>query len=58
MGEQIHVCASKRKQVCLLCYEAVSVMKEYNLCQNSDTKHEAKYPKISLQERHQIVQEL
>ena len=46
------------KPVCLLCYEAVSVVKEYNLRRHFDTKHGAKYAKFSLQEKQQIVQEL
>ncbi|KAJ8394068.1 hypothetical protein AAFF_G00054120 [Aldrovandia affinis] len=46
------------KPVCLLCYEAVSVMKEYNLRRHFDTKHGAKYANFSLQGKHQIVQEL
>uniref|UniRef100_UPI0037E80544 general transcription factor II-I repeat domain-containing protein 2B-like n=1 Tax=Semicossyphus pulcher TaxID=241346 RepID=UPI0037E80544 len=46
------------KPVCLLCYEAVSVVKEYNLRRHFDTKHGAKYAKVSLQEKQQIVQEL
>lgn len=46
------------KPVCLLCYEAVSVVKEYNLRRHFDTKHGAKYAKFSLQEKQHIVQEL
>ena len=44
------------KPVCLLCYEAVAVIKEYN--QHFDTKHRAQYAKVSLQEKQQMVQEL
>lgn len=39
------------KPVCLLCYEAVSMMKEYNIRQHFDTKHGVKYAKCSLQEK-------
>ena len=46
------------KPVCLLCHEAVSVVKEYNLRRHFDTKHGAKYAKFSLQEKQQIVQKL
>lgn len=46
------------KPVCLLCGEAVSAMKEYNLRRHFDTKHGAKYANSSLQEKHKIVQEL
>ena len=46
------------RPVCLLCYEALSVVKEYNLRWHFDTKYEAKYAKNSLQEKQQIVQEL
>uniref|UniRef100_A0A3B4TVT0 SPIN-DOC-like zinc-finger domain-containing protein n=1 Tax=Seriola dumerili TaxID=41447 RepID=A0A3B4TVT0_SERDU len=44
--------------VCLLCYEAVADVKEYNLRRHFDTKHGAKYAKVSLQEKQQMVQEL
>uniref|UniRef100_A0A3P8SR68 SPIN-DOC-like zinc-finger domain-containing protein n=1 Tax=Amphiprion percula TaxID=161767 RepID=A0A3P8SR68_AMPPE len=46
------------KLVCLLCYEALSVVKEYNLRQHFETKHGAKYAKVSLPEKQQIVKEL
>ncbi|XP_034078937.1 LOW QUALITY PROTEIN: general transcription factor II-I repeat domain-containing protein 2B-like [Gymnodraco acuticeps] len=46
------------KPVCLLCYEAVAVVKEYNLRRHFETKHGAKYAKISHQEKQQIAQEL
>ncbi|KAM5191501.1 general transcription factor II-I repeat domain-containing protein 2-like [Mantella aurantiaca] len=46
------------KPVCILCYETVSVMKEYNLRRHFDTKHGAKYAKYTLHERHNIVQQL
>lgn len=46
------------KPVCLLCHEAVAVVKEYNLCRHFDTKHGAKYGKNSLQEKQEIAQEL
>ena len=46
------------KPICLLCHEAVSVVKEYNLRRHFDTKHGAKYAKFSLQENQQIVQKL
>lgn len=35
------------KPVCLLCHEALSVVKEYNIRWHFDTKHGAKYGKIS-----------
>eukprot|EP00066_Takifugu_rubripes_P027642 XP_011616908.1 PREDICTED: LOW QUALITY PROTEIN: general transcription factor II-I repeat domain-containing protein 2-like [Takifugu rubripes] len=56
-GEYLFVLQGERP-VCLLCYEAVSVVKEYNLRRHSDTKHGAKYAKASLQEKQQIAQEL
>lgn len=31
-----------------LCYETVAVVEKYNLCWYSDTKHKAKYVKVSL----------
>ena len=37
------------KTVCLLCHEAVSVVKEYNVRRHFDTKHGAKYAKFSFQ---------
>ena len=46
------------KPVCLLCHEAVSVVKEYNLRRHFDTKHGGKYAKFSLQEKQQIIQKL
>ena len=52
-GEYLFVLQGDRP-VCLLCYEAVSVVKEYNLCRHFDTKHGAKYAKASLQEKQQI----
>ena len=51
-GEYMFV-LQKEKPVCLLCYEAVSVVKEYNLRSHFDTKHGAKYAKFSLQEKQQ-----
>ena len=54
-GEYLFVLQGERP-VCLLCYEAVSVVKEYNLRRHFDTK--AKYAKASLQEKQQIAQEL
>lgn len=45
-GEYLFVLQGER-QVCLLCYEAVSVVKEYNLRRHFDTKHGAKYGKAS-----------
>ncbi|KAJ8333525.1 hypothetical protein SKAU_G00194180 [Synaphobranchus kaupii] len=56
-GEYLFVLQGERP-VCLLCYEAVSVVKEYNLRRHFDTKHGAKYAKASLQEKQQIAQEL
>ena len=49
MGSRIHV--KEKKKRCLLCYEAVSVVKEYNLRLHFDTKHGAKYAKVSLQDK-------
>ena len=46
------------RTACILCYEAMSVVKEYNLRRPFDTKHRDKYAKFSLQEKQQIVQEL
>ena len=46
------------KTECLLCYEAGSVVKEYNLRLHFDTKHRAKYAKVSLQDKQKRVQEL
>lgn len=46
------------KPVCLLCHEALSVVKEYNIRCHFDTKHRAKYAKVSLQEKQQKVKEL
>uniref|UniRef100_A0A3B1IVA2 SPIN-DOC-like zinc-finger domain-containing protein n=1 Tax=Astyanax mexicanus TaxID=7994 RepID=A0A3B1IVA2_ASTMX len=56
-GEYMFVLQGERP-VCLLCCEAVSVIKEYNLRRHFDTKHGAKYGKASLQEKQQIAQEL
>lgn len=56
-GEYMFVLQGE-KPVCLVCYEAVSVVKEYNLRRHFDTKHGAKYAKVSLQEKQQIVKEL
>ncbi|XP_053170167.1 general transcription factor II-I repeat domain-containing protein 2-like [Scomber japonicus] len=56
-GEYMFVLQGE-KPVCLLCYEAVSVVKEYNLRRHFDTKHGAKYAKVSLGEKQQTVQEL
>lgn len=56
-GEYMFVLQGE-KPVCLLCYEAVSVVKEYNLRRHFDTKHGAKYAKVSLHEKQQIVKEL
>lgn len=39
------------KLVCPLCYEAVLVMKEYNLCRHFDAKHRAKYDKFILEKK-------
>ncbi|XP_053241264.1 EPM2A-interacting protein 1-like [Podarcis raffonei] len=46
------------KPVCLICYEAVAVMKEYNLRRHFETKHGAKFANLSHQEKQQKVQEL
>lgn len=46
------------KPVCLICYEAVAVMKEYNLRRHFETKHGAKYANLNHQEKQQKVQEL
>lgn len=46
------------KPVCLICYEAVAVMKEYNLRRHFETKHGAKFANFSHQEKQQKVQEL
>eukprot|EP00079_Xenopus_tropicalis_P019879 XP_012810096.1 PREDICTED: general transcription factor II-I repeat domain-containing protein 2-like [Xenopus tropicalis] len=46
------------KPVCILCYETVSVMKEYNIRRHFDTKHNVKYGKYTLEEKHKIVKEL
>ena len=56
-GEYLFVLQGERP-VCLLCYEALAVVKEYNLQRHFDTKHGAKYAKASLQEKQQIAQEL
>jgi len=56
-GEYLFVLQGERP-VCFLCYEAVSVVKEYNLRRHFDTKHGAKYAKASLQEKQQLAQEL
>lgn len=56
-GEYLFV-LHRERPVCLLCYEAVSVVKEYNLRWHFDTKHGAKYGKANLQEKQQIAQEL
>lgn len=56
-GEYMFVLQGE-KPVCLLCYEAVAVVKEYNLRRHFETKHGAKYAKISHQEKQQIAQEL
>lgn len=56
-GEYMFVLQGE-KPVCLVCYEAVSVVTEYNLRRHFDTKHGAKYAKVSLQEKQQIVKEL
>lgn len=48
----------REKPICLLCCEAVSVVKEYNIRRHFDTRHRDKYAKFSLQEKKQIVQEL
>ncbi|XP_045678765.1 general transcription factor II-I repeat domain-containing protein 2-like isoform X1 [Phyllostomus hastatus] len=44
--------------VCLLCYETISVIKEYNVRRHFETKHGTKYAKFSLQEKQQLAQEL
>ncbi|XP_053281505.1 general transcription factor II-I repeat domain-containing protein 2 [Pleuronectes platessa] len=46
------------KPVCLVCYEAVSVVKEYDLRRHFDTKHGAQYARFSLQEKQGIAAEL
>ncbi|XP_066445082.1 general transcription factor II-I repeat domain-containing protein 2-like [Eleutherodactylus coqui] len=46
------------KPLCLLCHEAVSVLKEYNIRRHFETKHGTKYGKYSLQDRQKIVEEL
>ena len=46
------------KTVCILCYKAISVVKEYNVRLNFDTIHRDKYATFILQEKQQIVQEL
>ena len=56
-GEYLFVLQGERP-VRLLCYEAMSVVKEYNLRRHFDTKHGAKYAKASLQEKQQIAKEL
>uniref|UniRef100_A0A8P4KAR1 SPIN-DOC-like zinc-finger domain-containing protein n=1 Tax=Dicentrarchus labrax TaxID=13489 RepID=A0A8P4KAR1_DICLA len=56
-GQYLFVLQGERP-VCLLCYEAVSVVKEYNLRRHFDTKHGVKYAKASLQEKQQLAQEL
>ena len=56
-GEYMFVLQGE-KTVCLLCYEAVAVVKEYNLRRHFYPKHRAKYAKESLQEKQQMVQEL
>lgn len=56
-GEYMFVLQGE-KPVCLLCSEAVSVIKEYNLRRHYETKHGAKYAKVSLQEKQAIVKEL
>ena len=44
--------------VCLVCYEVVSVLKEYNLRRHFETKQGAKYAQFSLQEKQRIAAEL
>ena len=53
-GEYMFV-LQREKTVCLLCSEVVSVIKEYNLRRHYETKHGAKYAKVSLQEKQAIV---
>ncbi len=48
----------REKTICLLCCEAVSIVKEYNIRRHFDTRHGAKYAKFSPQEKKLIVQEL
>ncbi len=48
----------REKPICLLCCEAVSVVKEYNIRRHFDTRHGDKYAKFNLQAKKQIVQEL
>ena len=55
-GEYMFVLQGE-KPVCLVCYEAVSVIKEYNLRRHFDTKHRAKYAKCSLQEKQEIAKD-
>lgn len=55
MGRWIHVYASRRKTSMSF---ALSVVKEYNIRWHFDTKHGAKYAKVSLQEKQQKVKEL
>uniref|UniRef100_A0AAQ5Z5H9 SPIN-DOC-like zinc-finger domain-containing protein n=1 Tax=Amphiprion ocellaris TaxID=80972 RepID=A0AAQ5Z5H9_AMPOC len=56
-GEYVFVLQGE-KPVYLFCDEALSVVKEYNLHRHFETKHGAKYAKISLPEKLQIVEEL
>lgn len=49
---------SGNRPVCLICQEAVAVLKEYNLRRHFETKHGAKYANLSHQEKQQKVQEL
>ena len=46
------------RPVCLVCCEALSVVKEYNLRRHFDTKHGAKYASASLQEKQHIAKGL
>nr|XP_019946665.1 PREDICTED: LOW QUALITY PROTEIN: general transcription factor II-I repeat domain-containing protein 2-like [Paralichthys olivaceus] len=56
-GEYMFVLQGE-KPVCLVCYEALSVVREYNLRWHFYTKRGAKYAKVSLQEKQQIAKEL
>ena len=54
-GKLIPICASRRKTGMFLCYEAVSVMKEYNVHRHIHSKHGANYTILSLEEKCQLT---
>jgi hypothetical protein len=48
----------KRKPVCLICLDTVSVFKEYNLKRHYDTKHAEKYENLQGHIRKDTVSDL